>query len=133
MSVYYVSHPEFPLKAKVDAPSTDKARTTYLDYLERTGSVARRFRQSMRKGIATKRLVDSEEITADVNLDYEYGDIEQAPTLESIPQVEGAQQMTPAPTPEVSVQPSSPLAALKEASYRQTPIAQAFLRSMGVS
>ncbi len=127
MSVYYVSSPEFPLRAKVDAPSTDKARTVYLDYLERNGTVPRRFRQEMRKGIATKRLTDSENITADVELDYEYGDMSQAPIVDSIPQIAGEtpQLATPEPLPqEQPQQRSNPLVG--------SPIARLMLSSVGV-
>ncbi len=90
----------------------------------------------MRKGIATKRLTDSEDVTADVELDYEYGDLSQIPPSAQFGEAQpGTQLAVPEPLPveQPQVQPSSPLVALKTASYRQTPIAQAFLRSMGVS
>ena len=42
MSYYYVTHPNVDFSATVKAPSTDKARTTFLDYLERSGKRAKR-------------------------------------------------------------------------------------------
>jgi len=129
MSVYYVSHPEFALKAKVDAPSTDKARTTYLDYMERTGVVPRTSRQEIRRGIATKRLGDPSEFLADIELDYGYGDIGQ---MGSIPQLsEGPQAAVPEflPQEQEQAQPE-PMQAYPQ--IKRSPIAMAMLKSMGV-
>lgn len=75
MPVYLISHPNYPEigTAKVEAPTTEKSRTTFLDYLERTGKVSRSARQMVRRGMITGRLEDPDSITADVDLSYEYG------------------------------------------------------------
>jgi len=47
MPIYYVIHPNLEIKATVDAPSTEKARTVFLDYLERQGKIAQAHLQEM--------------------------------------------------------------------------------------
>lgn len=72
MSYYYVAHPNEDFSATVSAPSTDKARTTFLDYLERTGRASRANRQSIRRHLIAERIDAPEEVEADVNLHYNY-------------------------------------------------------------
>ncbi len=70
-SVYYVTHPQIGRTAVVYAPSTEKARTTFLDWLERSGLVSRRDRQAFRKDMVAKRLEDPN-VPVDVELHYGY-------------------------------------------------------------
>ncbi len=84
MSSYYVAHPNLSLTALIDAPSTEKARTTFLDYLERRGQVARADRQYWRKNMVAEKMADPSEVQADVELHYGYQ--------------EGGQQMPPSMT-----------------------------------
>lgn len=72
MSVYYVTHPNLGISAAVEAPTTEKARTTFLDYLERQGGIRRSDRQFWRKNMVTERLEDPQEIVVDVELHYGY-------------------------------------------------------------
>jgi len=60
------------VSATVDAPTTEKARTTFLDYLERGGKIRRRDRQAWRKNMVAERLRDGNEVFSDVRLDYDY-------------------------------------------------------------
>ena len=76
MTTYYVTHPNLDVTAMVHAPSTEKARTTFLDYLERQGKVPRRYRQALRSNMITERLKDPTSVTTDVELYYGY---EEAP------------------------------------------------------
>ena len=77
--VYYVTHPNLDFSAKVDASSTEKARTVFLDYLERSGAISRRQRQSVRRNMVAKRLERPETVDADIELSYAYG-AEEGPT-----------------------------------------------------
>ena len=72
MSYYYVTHPNMDFSATVKAPSTDKARTTFLDYLERSGKASRKDRQLIRKNTVADRIEFLEEVDADVSLSYNY-------------------------------------------------------------
>ena len=69
MPTYLASHPEIGLTAQVEAPSTRKARTTYLDYLSRNQLIDWRTRQSYRENIPVKR-IDPGEVDVDVELSY---------------------------------------------------------------
>jgi hypothetical protein len=71
-NVYYVTHPSIPLTATVDAPTTEKARTTFLDFLERSGTINRRDRRQVRKSIITKLMDPNEPIAVDIALYYNY-------------------------------------------------------------
>lgn len=71
-NVYYVTHPSIPLTATVDSPTTEKARTTFLDFLERSGTIHRRDRRQVRKGIITKLMDPNEPIAVDIALYYSY-------------------------------------------------------------
>jgi len=70
---YYVTHPNIDYSAVVDAPTTEKARTVFLDYLERTGRLNRRLRQQARADMVAERLEDAGSVSADVRLSYYYG------------------------------------------------------------
>lgn len=74
MAFYFIEHSSIPLKASVDAPSTEKARTEYLDYLERNSIIPRSKRQLVRRGLILKRMKSSDEISTDVVLSYGYSD-----------------------------------------------------------
>lgn len=69
---YYVTHPNLDFSAKVDAPSTEKARTTFLDYLERNGVISRRRRQYVRENMVAEKLEHPETVDADIELSYGY-------------------------------------------------------------
>lgn len=70
MRTYYITAPGLNIDAKVTAPSTEKARTEFLDFLERTGRIHRRDRQTLRRVMATQRLENPYEVSADVELSY---------------------------------------------------------------
>lgn len=70
--IYYVAHPNLDFSAKVDAPSTEKARTVFLDYLERNGIISRRRRQYVRENMVAEKLEHPETIDADIELAYSY-------------------------------------------------------------
>lgn len=72
MPAYYVMHPSIKVSATVDAPTTEKARTTFLDYLERTGRISRSSRQWFRKNMVSERIDDPNEVMSDVHLDYDH-------------------------------------------------------------
>ena len=72
MPFYYVTHPSLGFTAVIDAPSTEKARTTYLDYLERQGMLLRSRRQELRRNMVADRIIDPGEVQVDVNLSYGY-------------------------------------------------------------
>ena len=83
MPYYYVTHPSLGFTSVVDAPSTEKARTTYLDYLERQGRVPRNERQHLRRNMVASRILDPGEVTADINLAYGYEEVSFAPQVEA--------------------------------------------------
>jgi len=68
---YYVTHPNLPVTAVVYAPSTEKARTTFLDWLERNGHMNRSNRQALRRNMVAERLEDGN-VQSDVVLHYGY-------------------------------------------------------------
>lgn len=70
MNVYYVTHPNLDLSAKVTAPSTEKARTVFLDYLERVGKLRRSRRGQLRGNMVAEKLQDSFGVDADMELAY---------------------------------------------------------------
>lgn len=72
MNYYYVAHPNMDFSATVKAPSTDKARTTFLDYLERTGRANRKYRQNIRRNLVAEMIEFPEEVDTDVTLNYDY-------------------------------------------------------------
>jgi len=74
MIEYFVTHPELDISALVRAPSTEKARTTYLDYLERRGIIHRSSRGYYRENMIAERMNESYPVQADVELSYGYSD-----------------------------------------------------------
>lgn len=109
MSAYFVTHPYMDKTAVVHAPSTEKARTTFLDWLERNGLVNRRWRQSYRRDMVAERLEDPN-VPADVELHYGY---EEAPTIGYVPprraEVEGEYREVP-----VGEEPETPEGGFRE-------------------
>ena len=73
-ATYYVTHPNFSLSGLVTAPSTDKARTTFLDWLERNEHIERADRQYWRRDMIASRAEDPVSLSADVVLHYGYED-----------------------------------------------------------
>lgn len=67
---YYVTHPSVGLTATVYAPDTEKARTVYLDYLERTGQIRRNVRSILRGNIVAQKMEHEDMMPTDVTLDY---------------------------------------------------------------
>ncbi|MBU2051264.1 MAG: hypothetical protein KKH61_20145, partial [Gammaproteobacteria bacterium] len=53
------------------APSTEKARTVFLDYLERQGTILRGQRNLLRDNMVASRLDSPESVLSDVELHYE--------------------------------------------------------------
>lgn len=72
MNTYYVAHPHMKKSAVVHAPTTEKARTTFLDYLERGGYIQRRHRQHWRKDMVAERIEEPERALTDLVLHYGY-------------------------------------------------------------
>lgn len=70
--VYYVTHPNLETTALIHAPATEKARTTFLDYLERGGQISRADRQYWRRNMVAEKMDDPYDVTADVELYYGY-------------------------------------------------------------
>ena len=82
--VYYVTHPNLEASAKVDAPSTEKARTTFLDFLERQGYINRADRQYWRRNMVAERLESPEDAMADIELSYGYEELHPRRTQEAL-------------------------------------------------
>lgn len=69
MPTYFVTSPFVEETAVVrGAPTSEKARTVFLDHLERSGLLPRNRRQEIRATMATKRVGDG--VDADVILEY---------------------------------------------------------------
>ena len=81
MTGYYVTHPNLDLTAIVYAPTTEKARTTFLDYLERSGVLARGSRGSFRQNMIAEKLGEPGSVNADIELHYGYVEPEVPITL----------------------------------------------------
>lgn len=89
-TAYYVMHPALGVTAVVYAPSTEKARTTFLDWLERNHLMRRADRQQLRKDMVAKKLEDPN-VQSDVVLNYGYQEaasIIQMPSSEPEPSFE---------------------------------------------
>ena len=125
MPIYYVTHPSMGLDAKVEAPSTEKARTTFLDYLERNGRIGRSQRDAYRRNLVAERLRDPEVIQADLDLAYDY--IPGAPPIqigfEPGPEIEPATvSYEPPSPPEPEPKPPQPKRMLiQEVALRSAP------------
>lgn len=87
MSIYYVTHPNLGVSAKVEAPATEKARTTFLDYLERHGHINRADRQHWRRNMVAEKMEYPEDVFADIELHYGYEEAPRGyrPSYEDIP------------------------------------------------
>lgn len=72
MKAYYVTHPLVGLTATIYAPTSEKARTAYLDYLERTGRIRRSVRKLLRSNLVAQHMESSTAMPSDVTLDYSY-------------------------------------------------------------
>lgn len=70
MSIYWVTHPNIDVSATVYAPSTEKARTVFLDYLERSSQISRPQRGPLRVDMVAEKIRDPYAITSDVELHY---------------------------------------------------------------
>lgn len=132
MGIYYVTHPNIDLRATVHAPSTEKARTTFLDYLERQGMAQRNQRQYLRGNMVAEKLQYPEDVTADIHLDYTYQE-EPEPSSVVQPLVETAEQ----PLPSGEVPPVVPPVEIGTETVlpeeKLSPIARASLgRHIGV-
>ena len=82
MRDYFVTHPRLNKTAVIHAPSTEKARTTFLDWLERNGMISRRDRQSWRRDMVAERIEDPN-VYSDVELWYGY---EEEPSIHRFPE-----------------------------------------------
>lgn len=71
--VYYVTHPRIDKTGVVYAPSTEKARTTFLDWLERNNLIRRSHRAFFRENMVAERIEDPN-VPCDVILNYGYQD-----------------------------------------------------------
>lgn len=72
-TAYFTMHPTLGITGVVYAPSTEKARTTFLDWLERNGHIKRTDRQAFRKNMGAQRLDDTN-VPSDVVLHYGYAE-----------------------------------------------------------
>lgn len=81
---YFVMHPSLGVTAEVNAPTTEKARTTFLDWLERNNYISRSHRQAYRKNMVAERMEEAGAVRADITLHYGYRDV---PVILSQPDV----------------------------------------------
>ena len=93
--IYLTLHPNLSVTALVTAPTTEKARTTFLDYLERRGAIARADRSYWRRNMVAERMDNPEDVQADVELYYGYqeGGQTMPPSMTATPQY-GSTPMT---------------------------------------
>lgn len=143
-NVYYMMHPALGLTAVVYAPSTEKARTTFLDWLERNGHIRREDRHTYRRGLVTER-IDDPNTPADVVLHYGYRDVGPVVRPTQVPEhvqkqelqylaaereVGGEQEVSYVPEEDVEDKPSIEIgeAAL---SPKRMPIQEVMLRGYG--
>lgn len=148
--IYYVSHPELEVTALVDAPSTEKARTAFLDYLERQGRVSRADRQYFRRDMIMHRTDSPEDFRADVELNYGYQEgppsrvMARAPQIQETEPEQPVQQVQPQPPPQIvqqAPQPGMPIQRVFRAAgasagprtqlYRRSPIQQVAMGRRG--
>jgi len=124
-TAYYVTHPAVGRTAVVYAPSTEKARTTFLDWLERNNLMRRADRQILRRNMVAQRLEDPN-MPADVVLHYGYQDYSSSmrfPEPELISEEEQMEELEPT-EPEPLTEPEPEPVAPK----RMMPIQQVMLR-----
>ena len=102
MAVYYVFMPKYiDVTAEVSAPDSRHARTSFLDYLSRSGMIRWNERQAARRQIITKRMRPGE-IQTDIKLEY---GIQEPPKVEELP-VPPPMQRKPEPREEIGVSPT---------------------------
>ena len=149
MSAYFVTHPLMDKTAVVYAPSTEKARTTFLDWLERNGLMDRRKRQAFRRDMVAARL-ESPDIPADVELHYGYPEAPQVgyrlggeqPTREDLEQQEVEEALGKTYEPSFEdytameemghpVSPTPQPAIEEEPKPKRMPIQEVMLRGFG--
>ena len=144
MPLYYVTHPNIDISATVHgAPSTEKARTMFLDWLERRGRIRRSRRGYYREDMVAERMSGEGEITSDVDLYYGGEDRQPVvrytlgePTRREVPAAdmrgEAEEELEREPSPEEDeVQPVELYDAETRQVRRRSPIAEASLGSLG--
>lgn len=123
MPEYFVMHPNLNRSAVVEAPTTEKARTTFLDHLERHRVIGRRARQQYREDMVAERLEDAGAVDADVRLSYYYNgqEPEGSVSLGDLPresQYYDEPEMMPEPEPVEAYEPArSPIAEVSLGGY----------------
>ena len=128
-SVYWVEHPNMGVRAVVYAPSTEKARTTFLDWLERTERIPRGDRHRWRRNMIAERLEYPEEVESDITLQYRYGyeEVAPGPAPSEVVPVEVTPKPEEALPMEASVAGEEPPLVVEEQQPRLSPIARASL------
>jgi len=117
-TAYYVTHPNLGISAIVHAPSTEKARTVFLDWLERTGQILRGQRQHYRENMIAERMNEDQFVGADVTLNYGYLD---ASPQRFEPSIEREEMVETPLTEEFEEEeriPRRKLSPIEEASFR---------------
>jgi len=122
-NIYYVTHPNMDKKAIVHAPSTEKARTTFLDWLERSGSISRRDRHGWRRNMIASRMEDGTGVPSDIELWYGY---EEASTRLPNPEplmaeesfIPEEQVFIPEEVPQPEVAPQKQLSPIAQVAFR---------------
>ena len=116
MPYYYVTHPNMDFSATIEAPSTEKARTAYLDYLERQGLWSRNRRQELRRNMVADRIMDPGEIQADIQLSYGYEGTKFAPVVGE--EIQLGEQMAEVPIEPMYEEPEESLGPVE----REIPV-----------
>lgn len=112
MPTYFVASTELEQTAEVEAPTPRKARTTFLDYLERGDEIDRNQRQMIRETMATKK-VRPGSTGADIRLDYDMRDghvpfsPEPVQRFERFEEVEEDVEFTPRSSPTAAPPPTA--------------------------
>ena len=68
LKIYFITHPEFDIDARVVAPNSKRAKTAYLDFLSRNGYIEWWNRGYHRRRLVVKRATGQEDV--DVVLHY---------------------------------------------------------------
>jgi len=128
-NAYYVMHPSLRVTAVVYAPATEKARTTFLDWLERNGYMRRADRQALRKNMVAQRLDDAQGVSSDIVLHYDYEDARLSQVFSGQP----VNQLEPTDVEEhyEKLFEEKPIEVPKEESGPKMPIQKVMLRGLG--
>jgi len=135
-SVYYLTHPRIDKSAVVYAPTTEKARTTFLDWLERGGIIRRAHRNFFRKDMIAERIEDPN-VPRDVVLSYGYQDfsgrferpqVYDVPVEMSRPEVHDIPVGFEEPEVEDLDKPSIEIGELATQTSRRMPVQEVMLR-----